>query len=222
MFDPIPDDKSGQPNQPDVTFTVGNREYKISDAVTKIEHADQHISTLEQELKTLREQLALTEAQREALKALGQQNPAPQPAPTSQAPTLNMEDVLAQAEERVFQKLSQRQKAEVKGQNLTASTDAARTVYGDSYQQELRKRGQELGMTDQDIVEFASTKPEAFKTLFGLNTQTRSGPLPISSYSGMQQKAPDPIRQVAKIVIDPKASGRQRTDAIAQALKGLL
>ena len=133
MFDTNtpPADNAGTA-QPEVKFKVGDREYGINDAVTKIEHADKHISTLEEELRTLREQLSLTEAQKKALEALSHTPPASPPAPTSQGPALDVEDLLAKAEQRLFDTLSRKQQEDLASKNLADSTAAAKQLLGES------------------------------------------------------------------------------------------
>lgn len=221
MFDTTqpPADQSGAP-QSNVVFKVGDREYDPATAAVKIEHADKHISTLEQELKTLREQLSLTEAQKKALEALSHTPPTTTPAPTSQAQPFDMDDLLAKAEQRVFDTLSKQQQAALAEKYLSESTSVAKQVFGDNYQQELLKRGGELGMNQEDIVQFASTKPDAFKRLFGLNTAPNPAvPPPASSYSYRSSTADTPVSKAVQVLRDSKATGRQRTDAIAEALR---
>lgn len=221
MFDSTqpPADQSGAP-QPNVLFKVGDREYDPSSAAVKIEHADKHISTLQEELKALREQLTLTEAQKKALEALSHTPPSTPPAPTSQGPAFDMDDLLAKAEQRVFDTLSRQQQQALADRNLQEATEIAKQLFGDSYQQELLKRGSELGMNQTDIVQFASTKPDAFKRLFGLNsTPNPAGPAPASSYSYRGSASDTPVSKAVQALRDHKATGRQRTDAIAEALR---
>lgn len=218
MFDnTTPADQTG--SQPVVTFKVGDREYDPTTAATKIEHADKHISTLEAELQALREKQALTEAQLRAREALSQNTPTQQPAPTSQAQVVNVDDILAQAEERVYASLTRKQQEATAAANLAQATAVAQEVFGPTYQQELIKRGEELGMDKEDIQKFASTKPEAFKRLFGLTSQAPKGNVaPVSSFSTRQGLPETPIQVAARALRDPKASGRERTAAIAAAL----
>ncbi len=224
MFDTnTPADQSGQPQQQPVTFKVGDREYDIAAATTKIEHSEKHIGTLEQELKALREQLSLTESQKKALEALSHNSPAQPPAPTGQAPAFDVDDLLAKAEQRVYESLSRKQQEAQAATNLAACTEAAKAVFGDAYQQELLKRGSELGMSKDDIAEFAKTKPEAFKGLFGLRSeQTRPTPNFSSSFNRRPTDQDTPVQAAARAIRDTKASGRDRTSAVANALKGLL
>jgi hypothetical protein len=220
MFDPVqPADQSGaQPTE--IKFKVGDREYDASAAAQKITHADQHISTLEQELATLRNQLALTEAQKTAREALAAQQP---PAPIAQPTAANALDQTAQlealAEERAFKALTRWQQEALAKANLDASTEAAKAVHGESYQQKLEQAGKELGMSKDDIVQMAQTKPEAFKRLFSLApTAPKTSPLPTSSYSAHHVPTGDPIKDVAKLIVSRGASSRDRTQAIAQLL----
>lgn len=217
MFDNQPADQTGQPA---VTFKVGDREYDPNTAAKKIEHADQHISTLEQELKTLRDQLALTEAQKKAFESLANNQPQPAPQPTAPSAGVDVDSLLAQAEERVFQSLTRKQQEAQAALNLQASTEAAKAVFGDSYQQALLEKGQALGMSKDDIMTFASSKPEAFKQLFGLSAQAPKGQVPpASTHYRSTNVSDDPIKSVARAVLDRNSSSRQRTDAIAALLK---
>jgi vacuolar-type H+-ATPase subunit I/STV1 len=221
MFDNnAPADQTG--TTPEVKFKVGDREYDVQSAATKIQHADTHISTLESELKALRDQLALTEAQKKALEALSSQpQHSPAPAPTS-APALDKDALLAEAEQRVFDTLNKRQQEALAKQNLEAATAEAKKVYGDSYQQVLLERGAELGMDKNEIMAFAQSKPEAFKRLFNLSgTQARPQVPPSSSYRPSTTDITDPIKLAAKAAVDRNASSRQRTEAIALALKNV-
>jgi hypothetical protein len=218
MFDNTqPADQTGTP---EVKFKVGDREYDVQTAATKIQHADTHISTLESELKSLREQLALTEAQKKAFEAMSSQPPVP-PAPAqTNAFALDRDAFLAEAEQRVFDKLSRQQQDAIARSNLEAATAEAKRVYGDSYQQVLLERGGELGMSKEEIMSFAAAKPEAFKRLFNLSSTPQRGQMPpSSSYRPAASDLNDPIKTAALTAIDRKASGRQRTEAIALALK---
>ena len=219
MFDNnTPADQPGA-TQPELKFKVGDREYDIQSATTKIQHADSHIGSLESELKTLRDQLALTEAQKKALEALASTPVTPAPAPTT-APVLDRDALLAEAEQRIFSRLTQQQQDAAASANLAAATEEARKVYGDQYQQVLLSRGAELGMNKEEIMKFASTKPEAFKSLFNLSGTQRPGQVPPSnSYRPAQAYTDDPIKLAAKAAVDRNISSRQRTEAIAFALK---
>lgn len=221
MFDPAtPVDQTGTQPQ-ELKFKVGDREYDASTASTKIAHADQHISTLEQELATFRERLALTEAQLKAKDALATQQA---PAPVSQPTAVPAQDQTAQlealAEERAFQALTRWQQEALAKANLDASTQAAIAIHGDSYQQKLEQTGKELGMSKDDIVQMAKTKPEAFKKLFSLTpTVQKPNPVPASSYSAHHVPTGDPIKDAAKLIVSRGTSSRERTQAIELALK---
>lgn len=216
MFDDKPVDQPGQ----QVTFKVGEREYDVASAATKIAHADSHISTLEQELKTLRDQLSLTEAQKKAFESLANNQPTPAPAQTAPTPSVDVDSLLAQAEERVFKALSKQQQDAAAKINLEASTNAARAVFGDTYQQALLERGQALGMSKDDIMAFAATKPDAFKQLFNLNTAEPRGQVPpASTHYRAPNASDDPIKQAARALLDRNSSSRQRTEHIAALLK---
>jgi hypothetical protein len=220
MFDTAaPADQSGTPQE--IKFKVGDREYDATTASTKIAHADQHISTLEEELASYRKKLALTEAQLKAKDALAAQQATVPVLPTTSAPAPDQTAQLeALAEERAFQALTRWQQEALAKANLDASTQAAIAIHGDSYQQKLEQAGKEFGMSKEDIVLMAKTKPEAFKRLFNLTTtEVKPNPAPVSSYSAQHVPTGDPIKDAAKLIVSRGTSNRERTQAIELALK---
>lgn len=199
-------------------LVVGERKYDKEAAVTKITHADTHISKLEQELADLRQKLELTSAQEEARKAMEQVKTQSSPAPAVQNTT---ETTKADGNELLSQVeliLQRRDSENTKKTNLSAATEAAKAVYGETYQQRLEETGKSLGMSKADIVELASNKPQAFKQLFGLNSTTPgTKPSATSTVTIPSSTNDDPYKSVAKVVLG-SSSARERTSAIAALL----
>jgi len=206
-----------QTQQSDDWLVLGERKYDKEAAATKIQHADKHISTLEQELADLRKQLELKTAQEEAKKAMSQAQTQTSTQPAVQNTTETGKDgtdLLSQVE----QILQQRESVATKQTNLAKATEAAKTVYGDAYRQKLEETGRELGMSKADIVELASTKPQAFSRLFGLNTQAPAAkPSVTSTVTVSTNGSDDPFKSVAKTVLS-SSSAKERTSAIAALL----
>lgn len=206
-----------QTQQSDDWLVLGERKYDKEAAATKIQHADKHISTLEQELADLRKQLELKTAQEEAKKAMSQAQTQTSTQPAVQNTTETGKDgtdLLSQVE----QILQQRESVATKQTNLAKATEAAKAVYGDAYQQKLEETGRELGMSKADIVELASTKPQAFSRLFGLNTQAPAAkPSVTSTVTVSTNGSDDPFKSVAKTVLS-SSSAKERTSAIAALL----
>lgn len=199
-------------------LVIGDRKYDKDAAVTKITHADQHISKLEQELAELRREKELLSAQQEARQAMSQLQTQSNPTPAVQNTTETGKDDGNDLESRVEQILRQRESQTTKQTNLSQSTEAAKAVYGEAYQAKLEELGKGLGMSKADIVELASTKPQAFKHLFGLNTSVpASKPSATSTVTLPSSSNDDPYKSVAKTVLS-SSSAKERTSAIAALL----
>lgn len=199
-------------------LVIGDRKYDKDAAVTKITHADSHISKLEQELAELRREKELLSAQQEARQAMSQLQTQSNPTPAVQNTTETGKDDGNDLESRVEQILRQRESQTVKQTNLNQSTEAAKAVYGEAYQAKLEELGKGLGMSKADIVELASSKPQAFKHLFGLNTNAPAPkPSATSTVTMPSSSNDDPFKSVAKTVLS-SSSAKERTSAIAALL----
>lgn len=216
---PVPTETTEQPSvalQED-WLVIGERKFDKDAAATKITHADNHISKLEQELKDLRQQLELKQAQEEALKAMSTQTQS-SPTPVVQNTTETNKDGGTELLSQVEQILLAREQETAKKANLQAATEAAKSLYGDAYQQKLEETGRTLGLSKADIVELASTKPQAFKQLFGLNVQQpQPKPFATSTVTVQSSTSDDPFKSTAKLVLN-SASAKERTSAIAALL----
>lgn len=199
-------------------LVIGDRKYDKYAAVTKITHADNHISKLEQELAELRREKELLSAQQEARQVMSQAQTQSNPAPAVQNTTETGKDDGNDVESLVEQILRKRESQTAKQTNLSQSTEAAKAVYGEAYQAKLEELGKGLGMSKADIVELASTKPQAFKHLFGLNTNAPAPkPSATSTVTMPSSSNDDPYKSVAKTVLS-SSSAKERTSAIAALL----
>ena len=215
--EPKAEQPSAAPVQED-WLVIGDRKYDKNAAVTKITHADTHISKLEDELADLRSKLELREAQEEAKKAMStqtQSSPAPVVQNTTETGKEDGTELLSQVE-LILQK---REAEAAKKSNLLLATEAARAVYGETYQQKLEETGRNLGLSKADIVELASTKPQAFKQLFGLalNNPTLKPSATSTVTVQSSSTSDDPYKTTAKLVLN-SASAKERTSAIAALL----
>lgn len=217
----LKDEATAQPEQDD-WLVVGERKYDKEAAVTKITHADNHIANLEKELADIRKQLELTTAQQEAKKAMfstqdkTQSSPQPIVQPTADSANGSQTPELLSQVEQILLAREQEQK---KASNLEASVQAAKSVFGDAYQQKLEEIGSSLGLSKADIKELASSKPQVFRASFGLTGSTSSPkPTAVSTVTmPSQQPSDDPFKNVAKVVLTGKSS-QERTQAIAAML----
>lgn len=140
-------------------------------------HAQTHISTLEQENATLKEEKDKME---DLLKNL--QQPVQTPAPTSAV--ASPADPAALDVETLFEQFSQRltakQQAEIEAFNQKHAIESAQKAFGDKTESVLRAKADELGMTTDELLKLAATKPKAFNTLVGLSGK----PTSTTSYTG--------------------------------------
>lgn len=200
-------------------FKVGDREYDINAAKTKIEHADKHISQLEAENAQLKELASKLDKLDTLEQLLKQSAPAPQstPEPQTQAPApqaqINPEDLV----QEVMQKLTATQQAEVQERNIESSTDKAKQVYGSEYQSKLLEIGSKLGMDQASIVNLAGSNPALFEHTFGLNKQSAPDS-PASPSSIALNQAPANKPKVSDVLM-ANGSAKERTDFIKNALE---
>jgi len=132
--------------------------------------------TMEARIQELEAQLNQSKKLEDALAELKSKEETPvteetNPQTTETTPQLDVEQIKAQLLEEVMGTLSKTQQEEVYGKNRTESIEAAKSVYGDSYEEKLRETAQELGMTDEEVVQEAQSNPKRFKKLFGLDKQ---------------------------------------------------
>lgn len=132
--------------------------------------------TMEARIQELEAQLNQSKKLEDALAELKSKEETPvtentNPQTTESTPQLDVEQIKAQLLEEVMGTLSKTQQAEVYGKNQAESIEAAKSVYGDSYEEKLRETAQELGMSDEEVIKEAQSNPKRFKKLFGLEKQ---------------------------------------------------
>lgn len=199
-----------------VLFQVGDRQYDVTSAATKIQHADEHIARLESELKALREQASKLDKIDKLEELLMQKPSTPEPVvqPQSAAPQAQFdEDAMLQ---KVLAMLDSKSQEKVYQENESKAVQAARAKYGDSWQSKLKEIGTELQMSTDMITNLARTSPTAFSKMFGLSQEAGKGiPSPDSSVHIKPEQ--QPVR-VSEILLK-SGSARSRTDFVADALK---
>lgn len=103
--------------------------------------------------------------------------------PNETTPQLDIEQLKAELLSAVESKQTESALATQHSNNQQESIEAAKAVYGESYETKLREQAQALGMSDADIIQEAQTNPVKFKTLFGLNRTSTHNSMPSSSYT---------------------------------------
>lgn len=220
-------DNSPESSQEEDWLVVGDRKFDKQAAEKKIVSADNHILTLEAELAELRkaqEQQTLAEKQREAQEAMQSQTHQPKDTPsssTSETPGLSLDEVTSKVLEQVKRSLTSEHQEKAKQANMQQAAQMAQAKYGDSYLQKLEETGQELGMDKTAIASMASTSPQAFARLFGLESGKAPQRVPDSNSAAhrhqTQQQDDNPFRSTAKTVLTSK-SARERNAAIKALL----
>lgn len=142
--------------------------------------------SLEAKVQELEAQLNQSKKLEDALEHLQSKGESPvseqQPQQTTETtPQLDVEQLKQQIRDEVMGSLSEAQKAEVYKTNQAESIEAAKAVFGESYEDKLRSAAQEMGMTDEDIIKEAQSNPKRFKKLFGLERQQPKNYVPNSS-----------------------------------------
>lgn len=122
---------------------------------------------LQAQLVEARQELAKHQGFTEAMQQLGtpQQSEPADPQPTG----LSVE----QAEQLFEQKFSERDRATARKSNLDNVISAMREKYGDKAEDVFYGRGEELGMSRQDLNSLAGTSPQAVLALYHTTTEAR-------------------------------------------------
>lgn len=209
-------------------FKIGDREYDVEAAKTKIEHADKHVQTIEsdnatlrQEVEQLRAQVASSSKLDQVLETL-QANQVASPTSTDENTTQSVDkeallnELLSQVAPKIEETLSAKQKQEQLEKTLTETVSLAQAKYGSEYESILRSKGQELGLDDAGIQNMASTQPKVFKQLFGLE-QTKVTPSgsPAPSYvTSGNQSSPSQEAQKRDLALNRLTTGFKGSDRV--------
>lgn len=158
--------------------------------------------TLEARIQELEAQLNQSTKLEDALNQLKQKEESPvteqsqqqttettPQAETSSLTGVDVEQLKQQLTQEIMGSLTQAQQQEVYSKNQTESIEAAKAVFGDAYESKLRESAQELGMSDEEIIQEAQSNPKRFKKLFGLDKQQSKSYTPSGSVNtgGKQQ-----------------------------------
>lgn len=203
-------DQGDEQTTDQLTFKVGDREYDVNAAATKIENADNHISKLESENAEFRERMASLEAKLEqsmkieealetmkATKEQGAENVQLEQNTTG----LSEEQIAAITQKKMEEYLAGKEarQAQEAAQSLAERTykETAETlvnIYGDKVDDAVNKKAQELGVPASELFNMAKS-PVTAKLLLetmtpksGSTDRTPSGGYNTSSLYGEQQE----------------------------------
>ena len=133
-------------------------------------NAQEHIKRLESETKQYREQLSelqneLSKSRTidELLEGIQQQNETPGPT----APQINKDELLNELKAEVFRDLSAAQQAALEEQNAAEAVRAAQERYGEGYKSYVQERATDLGVSLEQMEQYAKTSPKVFMELLG-------------------------------------------------------
>ena len=158
---------SGNTHTGDSAFMIiGERAFPSKDAVIqKIQHADAHIQTLESERAKDRENIKSLTAELSKLKlAIEGRQGEQQQVSGNQEPTASLsKEELVKA---VKEELTAEQREVIRVNNINTVFSEAKAKYGDEVVSVVNKKGQELGITSEEIDEMAKSRPKLFRSLF--------------------------------------------------------
>lgn len=200
----------GQPSGSDqLTFKVGEREFDVNSATTKIQAADEHISRIEQENAEAKAELAKLQAQLEqstklddALAQLRQQQASTQNVQEPvETPTVSEEQIGAIATKQMEQYLAEQRVAQEQqaAQTLAESTyretgEQLTAVYGDKVDEVMAEKAKELGISTEAIYNMAkqpATAKMLLETMKANVPQTQATPSGSINFAGQHGTAPD-------------------------------
>jgi hypothetical protein len=170
------DSTNAQPNNSNgdngVVFEAGGRKYTKADLLKKITHADSHIESLTKRLddqaSILDRANAALEKQITAAELLKKAGSTP-PAIQQEAEPVSNQHIAPTAEEitaAVLSKIDQGRRAAELDSNWTSVTSALTRAYGDRVNQVVQQTAQEAGLTMDEAVSMARSKPQVFLKLF--------------------------------------------------------
>jgi len=133
----------------------------------RLRDKDEFIETLKSETKDFRDRIASLESQLQQARTIDElldrvsQTHEPSQSSEPTAPRLDEDSLLTKLEERVFGKLSQRQKQDLEEQNWKATVASLTQAYGDKYADHVRARADELSIPIEEMDRLAKTSPKA-------------------------------------------------------------
>ena len=159
----------------EVTALIGEgRKYKsLEDALRSVPHAQGHISNLEKELAELREdlnkRLSAEEAMEKILEARNSRNEEGTPPPEFTP------EALKDLVRNTYKDMTAEDKAAL---NIEQADKAMREKWGEKAGDMLAQKAQELGVSLKFLQDAASTSPQAFYNLIGLDGVKKQQELP--------------------------------------------
>jgi YesN/AraC family two-component response regulator len=208
-------------NQEQPFLTVGDRVFKTKEDVVKnISSAQEHISKIENSYK---EAISLIEKQEGALEkssrieelmeALAKRKEESS-GRAEETPSLNKDDLIADAIKAFDQLQNERKSVEVEQRNWEEATSILSKAYADKTDEVVRKVVAENDLTWEDAVRLAKRSPKVFLKMFNLNNKT-TATVNTSSVNTEQfgtQRASKPHTSLMKM------STRERAEYVRQRL----
>lgn len=179
------------------------KKYKDPEALAKgALYKDEHISKVETENATLRSELQKRMTTEELLQKIREESSAasrsslestnPLSQPNAPSDTINREEIL----NLVHQTIEQDRKLTVAQQNVNRVRQELETAFGSEYQEKLRLRTKELGLTEEFVKAMAAETPAALINII-VGSPPRENPnafaAPRSSQPRMEST--NPMRQ---------------------------
>lgn len=174
-----------QEQQPETLFEYKGRKFDEQEAIKKFEHADTFIEEKKQREQELEQRIAELEGKlsqsakiEEAMEQFKQQQSS-QPAgenTTQPEAGVSQDELIQKALEAMKQEQAQMTEKQKREANLRDVHQVASSKYGEGYLDKLVQEAQskQLDFNSKDeIVDFAATRPSAFKQLFGLSTEQK-------------------------------------------------
>lgn len=171
--------------QPETLFEYKGRKFDKQEAIKKFEHADTFIEEKKQREQELEQRIAELEGKlsqsakiEEAMEQLKQQQSG-QPAgenTTQPEAGMSQDELIQKALAAMKQEQAQMTEKQKREANLRQVHEVASSKYGEGYLDKLVQEAQakQLDFNSKDeIVDFAATRPSAFKQLFGLSTEQK-------------------------------------------------
>jgi len=204
-----PDQGKEQPTD-QLTFKVGEREFNVESATTKIEASDSHINTIEQENADIKARLAAAEeqltnatklddalAQLKANQTQETQNIQATPETTG----VSEEQIGAIATKQIEDYLAAQQ-AEQRQQSLKALEDttyletgkALEKIYGDKTNEAMASKAADLGITLNELYGMAKNPATAkilIESMVGVVPSSQSAPSGSLNTTGSYHNAPE-------------------------------
>lgn len=196
-----------------LTFKVGDREYDVNAAATKIENADNHISKLESENAEFRERMASLEAKLEqsmkieealeTMKANKEGSIAENVQPEQNTTGLSEEQIAAITQSKMEEYLAAQQMKQQQEQAQSLAEQTYREtaeklvgIYGDKVDEAVANKAKEMGVPASELFNMAKS-PASAKLLLdamtpkgGSTERTPSAGYNTSSlYGGEQEKS---------------------------------